>query len=492
MATAYPLAGGANAGETLSWLSDDKYVYSTNNNVPAGNPLTNGTQWVLVTHLHAYVAGRGATRTVRLGLQGAWTGWFNVGASSRAQSTGWIGYGAVHGPGAHNFHIDQSAGGGMFFGRSVNGTGATGVEGGSGSGWSGSLSGQMLVIGSPSQVPWVAANRNSNGTITVSWGAPGDNGGDAIHTFYIASATNASFTQNGMQTNVPSSSYSYTFSGLAPGATYYFKVSSGNALANAAGYGAAWSGVASAMSSAVPSTPTALVASKTADASTTVNLSWTAPADNGSAISSYDIQWATSSDFTTGLNSKTSTTASTTIPVTLATQYYVRVRANNTVGASPWSAVTTFPFAPSAPSSVGVASVNSTTLTASWNAPASTGGDPITNYELQWSTSPTFSPGNSSNGNNRSRTVSSLTALTLYYFRVRATNGIGTSPWSATASFTTAQTEPPPEPPAVTRGGRLKVNGTFIEPKVRVRDNNGVWKNPISKIRRSNTWVDPV
>lgn len=491
MAAAYPLAGGPVPGETTTWLGDDKYVYSTNNSVPSGNRCTNGGSPVLVTHLRGFVAGRGATRTVRLGLTGGWTGWFNVGASSSAQDTGWIGYGGVLNGGAYNFHIDQSAGGGMYFGRSVNGTGSTGVEGGGG-GWSGSLSGQMLVVGSPSQVRSVTATRNSNGTITVTWAAPSDDGGDAISVYYINSATNSSFTANASQVTTGPSARSYTFSGLIPGVTYYFRMSSGNSLNAAYGHGSAWSSTASAQSSGVPGTPGVPVVSKVAATDTSVKLTWTAPANNGSAITFYDVHRSTTENFSAGtVTTQTSTTNTTTFPVTLGVKYYWRVKPNNSIGSGPWSAITSYPIAPSAPSSVGVASINSTSLTASWNAPSNLGGDPINNYQLNWSTSSTFATGSTSTGNNRSRAVTGLTALTVYYFRVRAQNGVSYGPWSAISSFTTSQTEPPPPPPAVSRGGRLKIAGTFLEPKVRVKDDNGVWQEPLSKVRVDHVWVDP-
>lgn len=490
MAIAWNLPGGATPSERTSWYADDKNLYSTNAAVPNGNRLANGDRTVRVTHLRAWVAGRGGARSVQLGLAGKWTSAFTAGSSSLAQDTGWISYGQLHEPGGNTFYINPGSAGGLYFGRSANGTGSTGVVSGT-SGWSGSLSGQMLVVASPTSPRSVTAVRNANGTITVSWVAPVDNGGETIGTYYIGRSTNSSFTQNNTQTNVSGTTLSYTFTGLGAGVTYYFRVSAGNSLNTQAGSGSAWSNVASAQSSAVPAIPSAPVVTKT-PASTSMTITWKAPADNGAAITNYELQWSTSSTFATIAGTDTSLPVTKTISgFALATRYYFRVRAINSIGPGGWSSVTAYPNVPSAPSSVGVAPVNSTTLTASWNAPTDVGGDTVTSYELQWSTNASFSPGNSSTANNLSRNVSGLVALTPYFFRVRASNGIGPSVWSAVTSFTTADTEPPPPPPAVTRGGRLRINNVFIEPIVRVKDDNGVWVEPISKIRRTGVWVDP-
>lgn len=84
----------------------------------------------------------------------------------------------------------------------------------------------------------------------------------------------------------------------------------------------------------------------------------------------------------------------------------------------------------------------SSTQPLSWTAP-SDGGSPITDYVVQCSTDnttwTTFADGA---GTTTSATVTGLTASTLYYYRVAATNGIGTGAYSASVSGSTTSAAP--------------------------------------------------
>lgn len=63
--------------------------------------------------------------------------------------------------------------------------------------------------------------------------------------------------------------------------------------------------------------------------------------DGGSAITSWQIQYATNAGFTTGVVTITSPGTSTLTPLTPGTQYWVRSRGNNAVGSGPWSGAST-------------------------------------------------------------------------------------------------------------------------------------------------------
>ena len=102
-------------------------------------------------------------------------------------------------------------------------------------------------------------------------------------------------------------------------------------------------------SSQVPGRPAKTTGLSVTAGAGKLDLSWTAPANNGSAITGYDVHYKTSSaadqtgtgsDPTTGwvAASHSGTTASGSIPsLTNGTAYDVRVRAKNTHGAGEWS-----------------------------------------------------------------------------------------------------------------------------------------------------------
>lgn len=186
-----------------------------------------------------------------------------------------------------------------------------------------------------------------------------------------------------------------------------------------------------------------------------VSVAWTEPADNGgTAITSYTLQRATNSTFTTGVVTTTGLTGlSTTVTgLTNGTPYYFRVYAVNAVSTAAgvggaWrtagSSVTptssaTVPGAPTSPIASQQTPQNSTGLNLSWTAPASNGGSAITQYAIQYSTEPDMitSPvmtGSTSTTYNINGLISGAT----YYMRVAAVNAIGTGAYSDTVSATT-------------------------------------------------------
>jgi len=69
-----------------------------------------------------------------------------------------------------------------------------------------------------------------------------------------------------------------------------------------------------------------------------INLTWTAPADNGSAITDYDVQYRTTGEATWTDHDHVGTATSTTITgLNCGSQYVTRVRAVNAIGPGDWS-----------------------------------------------------------------------------------------------------------------------------------------------------------
>ena len=209
----------------------------------------------------------------------------------------------------------------------------------------------------------------------------------------------------------------------------------------------------------VPGAPTNLLT--TAVSSSQINLSWTAPSNNGgSSITGYKIdrspgtpngcpippQWTT-------IVANTGNTATTYSNTGLSQgQYYCyQVSAINSVGTgSPSNDNQAFTFTvPYPPVNLTAAAVSSSQINLSWvfcpppHAPGShcTGGTSVTGYKIERSLDGgnTWSTIVPNNGNNSTTTYSDtgLAASTTYTYRVSAINSVGSSSPSNTASATT-------------------------------------------------------
>ena len=145
-----------------------------------------------------------------------------------------------------------------------------------------------------------------------------------------------------------------------------------------------------------PGAPTGLAA--TAQGPTKLNLSWSAPGnDGGAAITAYDLRHietgaADKSDANWTVKGDVWTTGSGPLQYSLTrltggTQYDVQVRAINAAGESEWSPTVTEttapPTAPEAPTGLTARVVSGEArVDLSWTAPANTGGAPITGYKI--------------------------------------------------------------------------------------------------------------
>ena len=92
-----------------------------------------------------------------------------------------------------------------------------------------------------------------------------------------------------------------------------------------------------------PSKPDAPTVTPTEDLSTSLDVSWTEPANMGPPITTYDVQYraGTTGNFTNGPQNVAGTSDKIATNLTAGTSYQVRVRGTNAEGASPWSNVGT-------------------------------------------------------------------------------------------------------------------------------------------------------
>ena len=201
----------------------------------------------------------------------------------------------------------------------------------------------------------------------------------------------------------------------------------------------------------VPGSATGLTA--TANGQTQIDLSWSAPSDNGgAAIIGYRIEVSEDNVNWRELVLSTGSTATSYSDVGLAagTTRYYRVSAINSGGTGPASNVanaTTDAAAP-APTIVSV-TAGEASLTVLWNAPSDTGGSTITAYDLRHIRSDADKTVDSNwtvvedvwtGSGNLQYTVTGLNGGIEYDIQVRAVNATGDGSWSATSSGTPTAT----------------------------------------------------
>ncbi|MCL2850454.1 MAG: fibronectin type III domain-containing protein, partial [Micrococcales bacterium] len=250
--------------------------------------------------------------------------------------------------------------------------------------------------------------------VLLAWGAPDGRGLD-ISGYRV--------TIRGTNRQVLCPTTSCVVDGLTNGTTYTFTV----AARNAVGWSEESPPSAPAAPDAVPDAPQPPTVSAGAG---TVNVSWSAPANNGSPITSYDVEISPRPRSPANpATIRVKTTSARFQGLTNGTAYKVRVRAyNDAPQAGPWSAWSdeiTPMGAPGAPTQLSTSPLAATQLQLSWRAP-DPNGSPLGAYQLVvvgGGTTRTFAP---------ARDVEKFTVDVLnnveYEFTLTASNAVGSSP----------------------------------------------------------------
>ena len=194
-----------------------------------------------------------------------------------------------------------------------------------------------------------------------------------------------------------------------------------------------------------PSAPATPMVSAVSGSTTSLSVSWAAPANAGKpAIASYDVQYRVGSSGAWSDGPVDVTTTSTTIASLVAdTLYEARVRASNAEGDSGWSdppgsgrtnAPTT--SVPGAPGNLRTAPGDGR-MTLTWTAPGNDGGAAIEKYRYRvradggsswdpdWTDVPDGPDTGDSAADETTFTVSGLSNGTEYVFQLRAVNSVG-------------------------------------------------------------------
>ena len=168
-------------------------------------------------------------------------------------------------------------------------------------------------------------------------------------------------------------------------------------------------------------------------------VSWTAPSNGGAPINDYDLRVRRLSGTWQELTSEESTaTRVRIVGVRNGVTYEVQVRAENSVGAGPWSpsARGTPVGVPAAPAAPTVRSGDGQ-LEISWTPP-SDNGSRIDDYDVRWrGPGGSWSPLPDAEKSTATRaTIRNLRNGVTFEVQVRAGNSVGDGPWSPTATGT--------------------------------------------------------
>jgi predicted RNA-binding protein with TRAM domain len=197
------------------------------------------------------------------------------------------------------------------------------------------------------------------------------------------------------------------------------------------------------------SAPLAPLSLSSAEGNQTLQISFTPGFDGGLEISNYEYRISTNGiTYSSWTAFSPATTSSPVIinGLTNGVTYYVQIRAVNSLGkgvASDVLSTNTSPYTYAGAPTITSTVASNSEVTVYWSAPTSTGGRPITEYFVDYSSDSgsTWSTPDSA-GNALSKLVTALTNGTSYIFRVYAYNLAGLGPASAVSSPTTPFTIP--------------------------------------------------
>ena len=298
----------------------------------------------------------------------------------------------------------------------------------------------------PGHPPSLVATADGLREIDLSWTTPASNGGSPIIGYRIEISPNGVFNWTTLVADTNSTSTTYSHTGLAPGTTRYYRVSA----INANGTGEPSITAVATTYVTVPGAPTDL--SATASGATQIDLSWTAPADDGgSPITTYGIH--VSPDGRTDWRTRAGNPNTTYSQIQLApgTTRYYRVSAANAQGLSAFSNIasaTTDTTVPGPPTGLTATASGTSQINLAWMDPASNGGS--ASSPATRSRSPPMAPIQLDRPRHQHQRAppptyahTGLASGTTRHYRVSAINTNGTGEPSNTANVTTGTSVPP-------------------------------------------------
>ena len=315
----------------------------------------------------------------------------------------------------------------------------------------------------------VQASPDGDSVIDVTWEAPEDDGGTPITRYEVQ--WSADGTGGWQNAGVTSDGDTLTFknTGMTFGTTRYYRVASRNSRGLSE-----WSAPPYASATTLAGVPGQPNLSAVAADANTIDLTWTVPADSGSPIIRYELEW--SPDGSTGSWTSLSSPAATETSYSdgnldPGTERYYRIRAVNSAspGEGSWSVergAKTPPAVPGAP--VLRAELNGeNAIDLTWEPPTDDGGADISGYEIHVSTDGShgsFSRLASLAATDRTYTHSGLQPGDERYYQIRARNSAGLGEFSQTAIAATLTGVPTSPGLTAQSNGSTEIKLNWTEP----------------------------
>ncbi len=316
-------------------------------------------------------------------------------------------------------------------------------------------------------------------SVQLSWTAPGDDGATGTATTYdvrysTSTITEANWPSATQASGEPSpqvagSGETFTVVGLSQSTTYYFAIKTSDEVPNES----VISNVPSLVTSDLTAPdPVSNMTTGTVTASS-VQLSWTAPGDDGATgtATTYDVRYSTST--ITEANWPSATQASgepspqvagrgetfTVVGLSQSTTYYFAIKTsdevpNESVISNVPSLVTSDLTAPDPVSNMTTGTVTASSVQLSWTAPGDDGATgTATTYDVRYSTSTiteanwpsatqaSGEPSPQVAGSGETFTVVGLSQITTYYFAIKTSDEVPNE--SALSNVPSATTERP-------------------------------------------------